>query len=184
MWKVSTGSVLLLLFSRLVTSDSSRPHGLRHARPPRSSPPPGACSDSCPLSCWCHLSISSPAGPFPFCLQFFLWKVNINSVMSNSLWPHGLSPSSLLCPWNSPGKNTGVGCHFLLQGTFPTQGSNLGLLHCRQILCCLSHRGSPEDFPAGPGACSQCRRHWFHPWSGNWIPCCTKDSTSRATAKS
>ena len=39
-----------------------------------------------------------------------------------------------LCPWNSPGKKTGVGCHFLLQGTFPTQGSNLGLPHCRQTL--------------------------------------------------
>ena len=40
-------------------------------------------------------------------------------------------------PWDFPGKNTGVGCHFLLQGTFPTQGSNLHLLHllhCRQIL--------------------------------------------------
>ena len=40
----------------------------------------------------------------------------------------------LLCPWDSPGKNTGVGCHFLLQGIFLTQGSNLGLPHCRQML--------------------------------------------------
>ena len=38
-----------------------------------------------------------------------------HSVMSNSLWPHGLQPTRLLCPWNSPGKNNGVGCHFLLQ---------------------------------------------------------------------
>ena len=44
---------------------------------------------------------------------------------------------------DSPGKNTGVGCHALLQGIFPTQGSNLGLLNCRQILYCLSHQGSP-----------------------------------------
>ena len=44
----------------------------------------------------------------------------------------------ILCPWDSPGKNTGVGCHFLLQGIFPTQGSNLDLLHCRQILYPLS----------------------------------------------
>ena len=43
-----------------------------------------------------------------------------------------------------PGKNTEVGCHALLQGIFPTQGSNLGLLHCRQILYHLSHQGSPE----------------------------------------
>ena len=44
----------------------------------------------------------------------------------------------VVCPWNSLGKNTGVGCHSLLQGIFPTQGSNLDLLHCRQILYPLS----------------------------------------------
>ena len=49
---------------------------------------------------------------------------------------------SLPSSWNFPGKNTGAGCHFLLQGIFPTQGSNLGLLHCRQTLYCLSHQGS------------------------------------------
>ena len=49
----------------------------------------------------------------------------------------------LLCPWNSPGKNTGVACHSLLQGIFLTQGSNQGLSHCRQILHHLSHQGSP-----------------------------------------
>ena len=56
-----------------------------------------------------------------------------NPAMSDSLQPHGLY-TRLLCPWNSPGKNTGVGCHSLLQGIFPTQGLNLGLLHCRQFL--------------------------------------------------
>ena len=45
--------------------------------------------------------------------------------------------------WNSQGKNTGVDCHFLLQGIFLTQGSNTHLLHCRLILYCLSHQGSP-----------------------------------------
>ena len=44
---------------------------------------------------------------------------------------------------DSPGSSTGVGCHALLQGIFPTQGSNLGLLHCRQILLRLSHQKSP-----------------------------------------
>jgi len=53
-------------------------------------------------------------------------------------------PARLLCPWDSSGKNTGVGCHFLLQGIFPTQGSNPGLLHCRQILYHLSHQGSGD----------------------------------------
>ena len=50
------------------------------------------------------------------------------------LQPHGLWSARLLCPWDSPGKNTGVGSHFILQGIFLTQGSDLGLLHCRQIL--------------------------------------------------
>ena len=47
-------------------------------------------------------------------------------------------------PWHFPHKNIGVGCHFLLQGIFPTQGLNLGLLHCRQILYSLSHQESPK----------------------------------------
>ena len=51
------------------------------------------------------------------------------------LWPHWQSPTRLLCPWQFPGKNSGVGCHFLLWGTFLTQGSNPSLLHCREILC-------------------------------------------------
>ena len=63
------------------------------------------------------------------------------SVMSNSI-THELWPSRLLCPWDSPGKNTGVSCHFFLQGIFLTQGSNSalqGLLHCRQIVYQLSY---------------------------------------------
>ena len=61
------------------------------------------------------------------------------SVGSNSLWPHGLYSR-----WNSPGQNTGVGSLSLLQGIFPTQGSNPGLPHCRRILYQLSHNGSPR----------------------------------------
>ena len=60
-------------------------------------------------------------------------------VMSDSLWPHGLYSQ-----WNSPGQNTGVGRLSLLQGIFPTQELNLCLLHCRQILYQLSHKGSPR----------------------------------------
>ena len=56
-------------------------------------------------------------------------RVLSHSVMSNSLWSQGLKPTSLLCPWNSPGKNTGVGWHSLLQGISPTQGLNTGPLH-------------------------------------------------------
>ena len=51
-----------------------------------------------------------------------------------SLRPHGLQPTRLLRPWDAPGKNIGVGCHFLLQGIFPTQGLNPGLPHCKQTL--------------------------------------------------
>ena len=59
--------------------------------------------------------------------------------MSDTLWPHGLYSS-----WNSPGQNTGVGSLSLLQGIFPTQGSNPSLLHCRQILYQLSHQWNPR----------------------------------------
>ena len=62
-----------------------------------------------------------------------------HSVMSDSLWPHGL-----YSPWNSPGQNTGVGSLSLLQGIFPAQQSNPGLPHCRQILYQLSHKESPR----------------------------------------
>jgi len=62
-----------------------------------------------------------------------------HSVLSNSLRPHGL-----YSPWNSPGQNTGVGSLSLLQGIFPTQGSNPGLPHCKRILYQLNHKGSPR----------------------------------------
>ena len=52
-------------------------------------------------------------------------------------------PARLLCPWNYPGKNPGVGSHSLLQEIVPTQTSNPSLPHCRQILYCLSYSGSP-----------------------------------------
>ena len=61
-----------------------------------------------------------------------------HSVMSDSLWPHGL-----YSPWNSPGQNTGVGSCSLLQGIFPTQGLNPGLLYCRGLLYQLSHNTFP-----------------------------------------
>ena len=51
-------------------------------------------------------------------------------------------PTRILCPWDFPGKSTGVGCHFLLQEIFLTQESNPGFPHCRQMLYHLSHQGS------------------------------------------
>ena len=64
-----------------------------------------------------------------------------------TLRPHGLYSARLLCPWDSPGKDTGVGCHALLQGIFPTKGSNPCLL-------CLLHwqaRSLPLTLPGSPG---------------------------------
>ena len=62
--------------------------------------------------------------------------------MSDPVRPHRRQPTRLPRPWDSPGKNTGVGRHFLLQGSFPTQGSNTDLLHFRQTLYRLSYKGS------------------------------------------
>ena len=88
-----------------------------------------------------------------------------HSVVSDSLRPHGLWPSRLFYPWNSPGKNTGVGCHSLPQGIFLTQGSNPRLFclwHWQAGSLPLAHLGSSPcvlakliesnvwDFPGGP----------------------------------
>ena len=66
------------------------------------------------------------------------------SVMSDSCDPRDCSPPGSSIHGASPGKNTGVGCHALLQEIFLTQGSNSGLPHCSQILYHLSHQGSPR----------------------------------------
>ena len=71
------------------------------------------------------------------------------SLVSDSLWPQGLWLARLLSPWDFPGNNAGVGCHFLIPGIFLTWGSNLcllHLLHCRQILYPLSQLGSLITF--------------------------------------
>ena len=74
---------------------------------------------------------------------YYYWKSDkvseSRSVVSDFLRPHGLCSS-----WNFPGQNTGVGGLSLLQGIFPTQGSNPGLPHCGWILYQRSHRGSPR----------------------------------------
>ena len=68
--------------------------------------------------------------------------MHVCSVVSNFFRLHRLEPTRLLCPRNFPGKNTGVGCHFLLREIFLTQGLNPGLLHFRQMPYHLSHQGS------------------------------------------
>ena len=81
-----------------------------------------------------------------------------HSVMSDLLPPHGLCS-----PWNSPGQNTGVDSHILLQGIFPIQRLNPGLSHCRWVLYQLSHQRSPRilewvAYPFSSGS-SQHRKH-------------------------
>ena len=97
-----------------------------------------------------------------------LWKtvccaVLSHSVVSDCLRPHGLQPARLPCPWDSPGKNTGLGCHALLQGIFPTQRFNpklLSVLDFRQIFFFFLTAGpsrKPCSAHAGPPVCS----HWL-----------------------
>ena len=61
-------------------------------------------------------------------LLLFEWVSESRSVMSDSAAARTIAHQALLCPWDSPGKNIGVRCHFLLQGIFPNQGSNPALL--------------------------------------------------------
>ena len=81
------------------------------------------CSNYCTIALISHASKSEN-------------KNEICSVVSDSLQPHGL-----YSPWNSPGHSTGMCNHYLLQGIFPTQGSNPGLPHCRQNLYQLNQQG-------------------------------------------
>ena len=85
------------------------------------------------------------------CLFYLNFKIYLHkidhehescSVVSHSLQPHGLY--SVYSSWNAPDQNTGVGNLPFLQGTFPTQGSNPGLLHYIQILYQLNHKASPR----------------------------------------
>ena len=78
------------------------PHGLQHARLPHSSPFPGVCSNSCPLSRWCYLTISSSATPFSFCIQSFpsLESFPISWLFTSSSQSIGASASASVLPKN------------------------------------------------------------------------------------
>ena len=95
--------------------------------------------------------------------------VRAQSLQSHPTLCNPKGPTRLLCPWGSPGQNAGVGCHFLLQGIFPTHGSNLHLLprqvdsfstgeahlECALFLC--------PEFPSGPSWVSDCNGYWLDP---------------------
>ena len=89
-----------------------------------------------------------------FCIKLWCKKLvfvcKVNSAMPGCLRPYGPYPIKLLCPWDFPGKNTGVGGHFLLQGIFLTQGSNphlLSLLYCQVGSLSLVPPGKPWKPP-------------------------------------
>ena len=109
-------------------SDSFRPHGLQ---PTRLLCPWDFPGKSAGVGCHCLLQgLPLPAPKLP------LHACSVTSIMSNCLQPYGRQHTRLLCPWDSPGKNTRVDCHTLLQEIFLTQGLNLYLLcflNCRRI---------------------------------------------------
>ena len=80
-------NIRFLLFSRSVMSDSLWPHGLQHIRPHCPSPPPRACSSSCPLNWWYHPTISSSVSPFSSCLLSFPASGSQNIRASASVLP-------------------------------------------------------------------------------------------------
>ena len=108
-------------------------------------------------------SPSSHSHLFPLCLSVStnglplrVWIIRCRATLTQYVLftyscPTFLIPQTVACqaplPWNPPGKNTGVDCHFLLQGIFLTQGLNPGLQCCRQILYRLSHQGSFSVWP-------------------------------------
>ena len=99
------------------------------------------------------------------------WESESLSVVSDSLRPHGLYSLQ-----NSPGQNTGKGSLSLLQGIFPTQGSNPGLPHCRQILYQLSHQRSPKilewvAYPFSRGSSSPRNRTGVSCVAGGFFTC-------------
>ena len=110
--------------------------------------------DTCYIFKW--KNICPPCPPLCVCES--------RSVVSDSLRPH-----ELYSPWNFPGQNTGVGSYSLLQGIFPTQGSNPGLPHCRQILYQLSHNESTRILECVAYPFSR-KSSWPRNWTGvPWI---------------
>ena len=114
--------------------------------------PHRGCQNVCQRTCWksqyCHLHADADLTTafrkgkcvnMDCCCCFLVAQLCLTL-----LWPCGLQPTRLNHPWNFPGKNTGMGCHFLLQEICPTQGLNPCLPHCRLILYCLSHQGNPK----------------------------------------
>ena len=101
-WTLQMSSLRSIQFSRSVTSNSLWPHGLQHARPPCPSPTPGACSNSCPSSQWCHPTISSSVVPFSSCLQSFpaSGSFPMSQLFASGGQSVGVSASASVLPMN------------------------------------------------------------------------------------
>ena len=122
----------MLLFSGSVVSYSLRPHGLQHARLPWPSPSPGACSNSCPLSQWCHPTISSSVVTFSSCLQSFpaSGSFPVSWLSASDGQSVGASPWASALPMN-------------IQDWFPLGFDWLDLLVVQGTLkCLLQHHSS------------------------------------------
>ena len=98
------------------------PHGLQHARLPCPSPTPGACSNSCPSSRWCHPIVSSSVIPFSFCLQSFSASGSflVSQFFASCLQSIGASASATILPMN-------------IQGWFPLELTGLMSLHSKGL---------------------------------------------------
>ena len=117
---------MIVQFIRSDLSDSLRPHGLQHASLPCPSPIHGACSNSCPLSQWCHPTISSSVIPFSFCLQFSpaLESFPMSQFFASGGQSIGVSASAWVLPMN-------------IQGWFPLGLTGLIKLRFRKIMSLL-----------------------------------------------
>ena len=104
--------------------------------------------------------------------KFLRWVcVHAKSLQScPTLRPYGVQPARLLCPWDSPGKNTGVGCHFLLEGIFPTQRSNLRLLHWQADSLSLAPPGKPPLLSKGLKGSHLLKQKPSSSGSASWPP--------------
>ena len=112
MWLGVGADLVVVVFRHWVISDSFQPHELQHARPPCPSLSSGVCSNSCPLSQWCHSTISSSVAPLPTCLQSFPASGSFPRVFASKYWSFSFS---VILPVN-------------IQGWFP-----LGLIGCIKL---------------------------------------------------
>ena len=129
--KIDISNLFLLLFSHSVVLDSLKPHGLQHATLPCPSLSPGVCSNSCPLSQWCHLTISFSVACFSSCPQSFLASRSfpMSQLFISGGQSIGASASASVLPMN-------------IQDWFPLRMTSLISLLSKGISSLLQHHSS------------------------------------------